>query len=139
MLWMKRPTPFFTPKTWIPLYPSAAVKIMTCLVALENSALTDNVTMTATGVAGAVDGGANIAAQADEVFTMEQCLYAIMLASANDISCRLPEHIGGSVDGFVEKMNARAQSLDAPIHYLPIQPVSPMRISIRLLTIWHSL
>ena len=94
-----------------PLYPSAAVKIMTCLVALENSALTDNVTMTATGVAGAVDGGANIAAQADEVFTMEQCLYAIMLASANDISLQVAEHIGGSVDGFVEKMNARAAEL----------------------------
>ena len=93
------------------LYPSAAVKIMTCLVALENSALTDNVTMTATGVAGAVDGGANIAAQADEVFTMEQCLYAIMLASANDISLQVAEHIGGSLDGFVEKMNAKATEL----------------------------
>lgn len=93
------------------LYPSAAVKIMTCLVALENSALTDNVTMTATGVAGAVDGGANIAAQTDEVFTMEQCLYAIMLASANDISLQVAEHIGGSVDGFVEKMNTKASEL----------------------------
>lgn len=93
------------------LYPSAAVKIMTCLVALENSALTDNVTMTATGVAGAVDGGANIAAQADEVFTMEQCLYAIMLASANDISLQVAEHIGGSLDGFVEKMNTKATEL----------------------------
>ena len=42
---------------------------------------------------------------------MEQCLYAIMLASANDISLQVAEHIGGSVDGFVEKMNARAAEL----------------------------
>lgn len=92
-------------------YPSATVKIMTCLLALENSALTDQVTMTATGVAGAVDGGANIAAQQDEVFTMEQCLYAIILASANDIALQVAEHLGGTVDGFVQKMNDRAAEL----------------------------
>lgn len=60
------------------LYPASAVKIMTCLIALENSSLDDQVTMTATGVSGVTDGGASISAQLDEVFTMEQCLYAIM-------------------------------------------------------------
>ena len=42
---------------------------------------------------------------------MEQCLYAIMLASANDIALQIAEQIGGSVDAFVEKMNSRAQEL----------------------------
>lgn len=94
-----------------PLYPASAVKIMTCLIALENSSLDDQVTMTATGVSGVTDGGANISAQLDEVFTMEQCLYAIMVASANDIALQVAEHTGGSVEAFVEKMNARAQEL----------------------------
>ncbi|MDO4338130.1 MAG: D-alanyl-D-alanine carboxypeptidase family protein [Eubacteriales bacterium] len=94
-----------------PLYPGSAVKIMTTLLALENASLDDQVTMTATGVSGVTDGGANISAQLDEVFTMEQCLYAIMLASANDIALQVAEHIGGSVEAFVEKMNARAQEL----------------------------
>lgn len=94
-----------------PLYPSAAVKIMTTLVALENSELTDTVTMTATGISGITDGGVNIAAQLDETFTMEQCLYAIMVASANDIALQVAEHVGGSVEAFVEKMNNRAQEL----------------------------
>lgn len=93
------------------LYPSAAVKIMTTLVALENSQLTDQVTMTATGVSGVTDGGANISAQLDEVFTMEQCLYAVMTASANDIALQVAEHVGGSVEAFVEKMNTRAAEL----------------------------
>ena len=39
-----------------PLYPASAVKIMTCLVALENSSLDEQVTMTATGVSGVTDG-----------------------------------------------------------------------------------
>lgn len=94
-----------------PLYPASAVKIMTCLLALENSSLDEQVTMTATGVSGVTDGGANISSQIDEVFTMEQCLYAIMVGSANDIALQVAEHVGGSVDAFVQNMNARAQEL----------------------------
>lgn len=93
------------------LSPAGAVKIMTCLLALENSQLSDQVTMTETGVSGVTDGGAHISSQLGEVFTMEQCLYAIMLASANDIALQIAEQISGSVDAFVEKMNARAQEL----------------------------
>ena len=93
------------------LYPGSSVKIMTTLLALENSNLTDLVTMTGTGLEGATDGGANIAAQIDEVFTMEQCLYAIMLASANDVALQVAEQIGGSVENFVQMMNTRAQEL----------------------------
>lgn len=93
------------------LYPASAGKVMTCLLALENSSLDDQVTMTATGVSGVTDGGANISAQLDEVFTMEQCLYAIMIASANDIALQVAEHISGSVDAFVQAMNTRAQEL----------------------------
>ena len=93
------------------MFPASTVKIMTCLLALENSNLEDEVTMTATGVSGVTDGGANIASQLDEIFTMEQCLYAIMVASANDIALQVAEHIGGSVDGFVQMMNTRAQEL----------------------------
>ena len=93
------------------LYPGSTVKIMTTLLALENSQISDTVTMTQTGVSGVTDGGASISSQLDEAFTMEQCLYAIMLASANDIALQVAEHIGGSVDAFVQMMNTRAQEL----------------------------
>ena len=42
---------------------------------------------------------------------MEQCLYAIMVASANDIALQVAEHIGGSVENFVAMMNTRAAQL----------------------------
>ena len=45
------------------LSPAGAVKIMTCLLALENSQLDDQVTMTETGVSGVTDGGAHISTQ----------------------------------------------------------------------------
>lgn len=93
------------------LYPGATVKVMTTLLALENAQLSDQVIMTATGVSGVTDGGASISAQLDEVFTVEQCLYAIMLSSANDVALQIAEHIGGSVDSFVQMMNARAAEL----------------------------
>lgn len=118
------------------LYPASAVKVMTCLVALENSSLDDQVTMTATGVSGVTDGGANISSQLDEVFTMEQCLYAIMVASANDIALQVAEHVGGSVDAFVQTMNARAQELDVPIQSLPTRLGFLMKISIQRRMTW---
>ena len=93
------------------LYPGGTVKVMTTLLALENTQLTDQVTMTDTGVSGVTDGGANISAQLGEVFTIEQCLYAMMLSSANDIALQVAEHIGGSVEGFVKMMNDRAAQL----------------------------
>ena len=61
------------------LSPAGAVKIMTCLLALENSQLDDQVTMTETGVSGVTDGGAHISSQLGEVFTMEQCLYLSLI------------------------------------------------------------
>ena len=93
------------------LFPGSTVKIMTCLLALENTQLTDQVTMTATGVSGVTDGGASISSQVDEVFTVEQCLYAIMVSSANDIALQIAEYVGGSVENFVQQMNTRAQKL----------------------------
>ena len=91
--------------------PASITKILTALVVIENSSLDDQVTMTATGVSGVTDGGAHISSQLGEVFTMEQCLYALMLASANDIALQVAEQIGGSVDAFVQKMNDRAKEL----------------------------
>lgn len=87
------------------------VKIMTALVALENSSLTDSVTVTATGASGVSDSSANISLSEGEVLTMEDCLHGILLASANDAALQVAEQVSGSVDAFVEQMNQKAAAL----------------------------
>lgn len=92
--------------------PSSAVKVMTALIALENSQLTDQVTFTDTGLASISTGSLNIQARSGEVMTMEQCLYAMLLVSANDAAAQVAEQLGGgSIDAFVQMMNQKAQAL----------------------------
>lgn len=95
----------------VQIQPGSPVKIMTVLVALENGQLSDQVNVTSTGASAVVDGSANINLQEGETLTLEDCLHGIMLASANDAALQVAKHISGSVDAFVEKMNARAKEL----------------------------
>ena len=90
------------------LYPASTTKIMTCLLALENGRLTDQVTMTQTGVYYAQAGSSNLQTQVGEVFTLEQLLYGTMLKSANDMATQVGEYIGGTLEHFVDMMNERA-------------------------------
>lgn len=92
-------------------YPASTTKIMTCLVALENSTPDMQVTFTETGMADAYSGSSNIIPKLGETFTMEQCIYMIMLKSANDVSTQVAETIGGSVENFINMMNQKAVDL----------------------------
>lgn len=90
-------------------YPASITKIMTTLLALENSDLNEIVTFSTE----AIDNteGSGIARDYGEQMTMEQCLYAVMLSSANECAYAVAEHVGGTVENFVDMMNAKAQEL----------------------------
>lgn len=92
-------------------YPASITKVMTALIALENSTLDTPVTFTETGLADAYAGSSNINPQLGETFTMEQCLYMILIKSANDVSSQVAEVVGGSVENFVNMMNQKAADL----------------------------
>lgn len=91
------------------LYPASITKIMTVMIALENCSLDEMVTFSDA----AIDNteGSGIARDYGEEMTMEDCLYAIMLASANECAYAVAEHVGGDIDTFVEMMNAKAAEL----------------------------
>lgn len=93
------------------LYPASLTKIMTCLTALENCSLTDMVTVSETALAGMHPDGSNVGLVAGEEMSMEDLLYCVMLASANDACAVIAEHIAGTEAAFVEMMNAKAQAL----------------------------
>jgi D-alanyl-D-alanine carboxypeptidase (penicillin-binding protein 5/6) len=56
-------------------------------------------------------GGSQVYLSEGEVFSLDQMLQAIVIASANDACVAVAEHIAGSADGFVEMMNARAEKM----------------------------
>lgn len=90
-------------------YPASITKIMTTLLALENGNLDDTVTFSSDAVF--KTEGSSIARDVGEQMTLEQCLYAVMLNSANECAYAVAEHIGGTVDNFVNMMNEKAVSL----------------------------
>lgn len=92
-------------------YPASITKIMTTLLAIENSSLGEIVTFSHDAIFGIESGSSHIGIDVGEKLTMEQCLYAIMLASANEVSWGVGEHISGTISDFSEMMTNRAKEL----------------------------
>jgi len=89
-------------------------KMMTVLLALEQvhagkHTLAEPVTVSARAAA---QGGSQVFLKAGEVFPLGDLLAAVMIPSANDAAFAVAEHLAGSVDVFVRRMNARARALE---------------------------
>ncbi len=91
-------------------YPASITKIMTTLLAIENCEMDEIVTVPPEAVY-MEDKGTHIALDEGEQLTVEQCLYAVMLASANDAAYALAEHVGGTYENFIRMMNEKAKEL----------------------------
>ena len=95
------------------LRPASVTKVMTILLIMEEidsgrlsysdkSACSDNASSM---------GGSQIWLDATEELTVDEMLKAICVVSANDCTVAMAEHIAGSEEMFVEKMNQRAKEL----------------------------
>lgn len=93
------------------LYPASTTKMMTAILAVENSNLEDLVTIDDEVVS--LTYGSHVALEPGEVLSMEQLLYAMLLPSANDAALAIAKHVGGTIDNFVSMMNERAIELGA--------------------------
>lgn len=92
-------------------YPASTTKLMTSLLAIEQCPLSDIITCSRESVESIGWDSSRIGLVAGESIDMENALYAILLASANEVSYAVAEHIGGTVDNFVAMMNQRAKDL----------------------------
>lgn len=92
-------------------YPASITKIMTALVVLERCNLSDKVTFSATATTNLESGAVSLNITEGDVLTVEQCLYGLLLKSANEIGNGLAEHVAGSVSGFADLMNEKAKAL----------------------------
>lgn len=93
-------------------YPASTTKIMTALLILENvKDLSQTVTFTDVITPDLAPGNSTINAQVGEQLTVEECLYGIMLASANEVCTQMAVYVAGSVENFVSMMNKRVAEL----------------------------
>lgn len=96
-------------------YPASITKIMTTLLAIENCDMNEIVTFSADAVYKNEGDTSNIARDLGEEMTVEQCLYAVMLESANECAYAVAEHVGQKLGGdystFIDLMNSRAEEL----------------------------
>jgi serine-type D-Ala-D-Ala carboxypeptidase (penicillin-binding protein 5/6) len=92
--------------------PASTTKVMTVLLALEAGTITDVVTVSARAAElGRVPGGATLNLQAGQQIPMADLLAGLMLRSGNDAAVAVAEHVAGSEDAFVQRMNTRAGEL----------------------------
>lgn len=89
---------------------ASTTKIMTCIVALENGNLEDEVTISAYA---ASMPKVHLGIRKGETYYLKDLLYSLMLESHNDVAVAIAEHIGGSVEGFSKMMNQKARDLGA--------------------------
>ena len=87
---------------------ASTTKIMTALVALENSDLSELVLIDERA---AGTEGSSAYLITGEKLTMEELLYALLLQSANDAAVAIACHIGGDLPNFSEMMNKKATEL----------------------------
>lgn len=93
------------------LYPASTTKMLTSLIAVEQCALNETVTFSYEAVNAVPTDGSKMGMDAGEYLSLEECLYGIMVASANEVANAVAEHVAGSLDAFAEMMNERAAEL----------------------------
>ncbi len=92
-------------------YPASTTKILTSLIAYEQSSLDEVVTFSHDAVFDTPRNSNHIAMNEGDTLTMEDCLNAILIRSANEVSFAVAEHVGGDRETFYQMMNDRAAEL----------------------------
>lgn len=96
-------------------YPASITKVMTTMLALEYCDLEEVVTFSDDAINYNQGNTSHIARDYGEKMTMKECLYAVMLESANECAYAVAEHVGEKLGGgyrtFIDLMNERAKEL----------------------------
>ena len=92
-------------------FPASITKVMTGLIVIEKCNLDEIVTFSHNAVFNVESGSSNAGINEGDKLTVRDCLYALLLKSANESANALAEHVAGSTEAFAEMMNARAKEL----------------------------
>lgn len=92
-------------------YPASITKILTALIVIEHCNLDDIVTFSHDAIYNVEQGSSSAGMDVGDKMTVRDCLYAMLLKSANEVANALAEHTAGSVQNFAVLMNAKAKEL----------------------------
>lgn len=95
------------------MYPASTTKILTGILALENTTMTDTVIATSEAISPITNNHSHMGILVGEELTVEQLLYGMLVYSANDAANVLAVHISGSIEAFCQMMNEKAAELGA--------------------------
>lgn len=93
------------------LYPASTTKLMTCILAAENCQLNEMIKFSHNAVFSIELGSSNIGIDEGQSMPLEECLYGILVASANEVANAVAEHVAGTTDDFAIMMNQKAAEL----------------------------
>ncbi len=92
-------------------YPASVTKILTAIIVLENCKLDDTATVSSNALSNIPSAYVVAPLYVGEKMKIEDLLYALLLKSSNDAAYVLAEHVGGSVEGFSDMMNKKAEEI----------------------------
>ena len=92
-------------------YPASITKILTALIVIEHCNLDDVVTFSHDAIYSVEQGSSSAGMDVGDKMTVRDCLYAMLLKSANEVANALAEHTAGSIQNFAVLMNAKAKEL----------------------------
>ena len=96
-------------------YPASITKVLTALLAFRYGDMSSQVTISKDALACLGSGYASIGLKEGNVITMEQAMYAMLLASANEAAYAVGESVAASqgqeYDWFIDQMNATTTEL----------------------------
>ena len=95
------------------LPPASVTKIMTLLLvmeAIDSGAVLPGDKVSVSEAASGM-GGSQVYLEPGETLTVEELIKCVVIASANDAAYALAEHVAGSEEAFVQRMNERAKDL----------------------------
>lgn len=95
------------------LPPASVTKIMSLLLVMEaiDSGRLNYTDMVSVSAHAASMGGSQVYLKEGESMSVDELIKCVVVASANDATVALAEHVAGSEEAFVAKMNARAEEL----------------------------
>ena len=91
--------------------PASITKVLTALIVLERCSMDETVTFSQNAVYNVESNSSSAGYDTGDTASVKDCLYALLLKSANEAANALAEHISGTTEEFAVLMNEKAAEL----------------------------